>query len=140
MGWRGPRLVLCRAGQRRPVRPDRAFARAVGDMPCPFPPLVLFTVSRSLVLCSVLRLLASLFWVPAFIVSDRAFARVREPGHLLLAPHLLGPVLLRTPGQGRAFARVLFPGLLPVLLRLLLGLLGLLISRLWDIVLVLTEA
>ena len=140
MGWRGPRLVLCRAGQRRPVRPDRAFARAVGNMPCPFPPLVFFAASRSLVRCLLLWLLAPLIVVPAIILLDRAFARVREPGHLLLASHLLGPVLLCTPGLDRAFARVLFSGLLSVLLGLLLGLLGLLISRLWDIVVVLTEA
>ena len=108
-------------------------------MPCPFPPLALFTVSRSLMLFSVLQLLASLFLVPSGSRSDRTFARVREPVHLLLASHLWGSVLLHTPGQGRAFARVLFSGLLAVLLGLLLRLLGLLISRLWDIVHVLEE-
>ena len=90
-------------------------------------------------LFSVLQLLASLFLVPSGIRSDRAFARVREPGHLLLASHLLGPVLLFTPRLDRAFARVLFSGPLAVLLGLLLRLLGLLISRLWDIVQVLKE-
>ena len=91
-------------------------------------------------LFSVLQLLASLFLVPSGIRSDRAFARARESIHLLLASHLLSSVLLLTSWKGRAFARVLFSGLLPVRLGLLLGLLGLLISRLWDIVLVLTEA
>ena len=88
----------------------------------------------------VLWLLASLILVPAVILLDRAFARVRERGHLLLASQLLSPVLLFPLELDRAFARVLFSGLLSVLLGLLLGLLGLLISCLWDIVVVLTES
>ena len=135
-GRRGPRLVLGLPGQWRPVRPDRAFARALGDLPRPPPPLVHFLAPKSLVRCALLGLLALLSIAPVVVFPGRAFARVREPGHLLLSSWLLGPVCFFSPDLDRAFARVLVSGLLSVLLGLLLGLL---VLRLQDIVSVLLE-
>ena len=122
-GRRGPRLVLGLPGQWRPVRPDRAFARALGDLPRPSSPQVHFLAPRPLIRRVLLGLLVLLSIVPVVILPGRAFTRVREPGHLLLSSRLLGPVRFFSPDLDCAFARVLVSGLLSVLLGLLLGLL-----------------